>query len=146
MEELTILDKHDPVAERRGIGIVGNHENGRSVLGIQARKFRHQCFCILRVQRAGRLIAEDHTRIQDQGAGRRDTLLLTARHLGRELAEDILDLQIFRDLPEPLRIRVFLTAVKRYRKQDILLAGQIIDELEALENISHIFSAVLGEV
>ena len=74
----------EPVGHRHGFFLVVGHVDERDPdLLLDAFELELHLLAQLQVERAERLIEEQHLRVVHQGAGQRDPLLLAARHLRR---------------------------------------------------------------
>ena len=83
-DDLAVAQPDRALGARGDLRIVGDDEDrdaGLVDLGEQI----HDLLARLAVERAGRLVGEDQPRLADQRARDRDALLLTARHLRRQV-------------------------------------------------------------
>ncbi|KAG1249133.1 hypothetical protein G6F68_013501 [Rhizopus microsporus] len=103
-----------------------------------AEHFGHQ----FRVQRRGRLVEQQHFRLQGQRAGNRHALLLAARQLAREGIG-----LVGQAHPRQQRARLLLGLRARHaahgdgRLDDVLQRGQVREQVEALEHHAHLGAA-----
>ncbi|KAG0772046.1 hypothetical protein G6F22_016013 [Rhizopus arrhizus] len=100
-----------------------------------AEHFGHQ----FRVQRRGRLVEQQHFRLQGQRAGNRHALLLAARQLAREGIG-----LVGQAHPLQQRARLLLGLRARHaahgdgRLDDVLQRGQVREQVELLEDHAHL--------
>ena len=83
---LPVSQEDDPVGDRRGAGIVRDHDDG---LVLRVREFaqkRQDLGARAAVEVAGGLIGQDQLRLAKERACDRDALLLAAGELGRQMA------------------------------------------------------------
>ena len=73
-------------------GVVRDDDGGGAELGVDARERLEHDDAGGDVERAGRLVAQQHRRALGDGAGDRDALLLAARELRREVIEPVLEM------------------------------------------------------
>ena len=122
-----------------------HHEDGRAGVRVQAGELFHERACVFRVERAGRFVRQHDLGVEDECARRCDALLLPAGHLRRELVEHIRHFQIVRKLCQPLAALGLGHTVQRQRQEDILAAGEVVDELKVLKQIADLLAAVVGQ-
>ncbi len=84
---LPVEQVEDPVGDRRGARVVGDHHDRLAVGCAHVAQQREDLGARLRVEVAGRLVGEDDGRPRDQRAGDRDALLLATGELGGPVAE-----------------------------------------------------------
>ena len=77
------------VGVRRGVQVVGDHDDGLAELAHAAAQVVEHLRGRLAVEVAGRLVGEHDVRLGDQRAGDRHPLLLAAGELGRPVAEPV---------------------------------------------------------
>ena len=105
------------------------------------RPAAHHPLAVEGVQRAGRLVGEDHPRPGDQRAGHRDALALTAGDLAGPLARDPSDLQPLQPFPGARARPPAPGAGQPQRQGHVLQAGQLGDELAELEDEAEVGAA-----
>ena len=82
--DLALVHDRDPVAHRERLFLVVGHVDERDPdLDLDALELELEAAAELEVERAERLVEEEHGGAVDQGAGQRDPLLLAARQLVR---------------------------------------------------------------
>ena len=78
-----VVEDGDPVAHRqRLVLVVGHEDEGDADVALQALELDLHLFAQLEVERAERLVEQEHLRLDDEGAGEGDALPLAARQLG----------------------------------------------------------------
>ncbi len=70
-----------PLGVSGHLGVVGHHDDGDAVLGIELLEHLEHLFAGPRIQVAGGLVGKEHRRVVDQRSGDGDPLLLTAGEL-----------------------------------------------------------------
>ena len=92
------------------------------------------CGDVVAVERAGRLVGEDHPRLADQRARDRDALLLTARHLGRRVIGPVGEPDALEVLHRLLVAPAPRDALVVERQRDVLHRGLERQQVERLEH------------
>ena len=84
MLEPSAIEDGDTVGQFEGLFLVVRHEQ-RGVAGaiVQFAQPAAKVAAYLRIERAERLVEQEHARLDSQGAGQRHTLALAARQLRR---------------------------------------------------------------
>ena len=77
--------QHDLALRLVGDVLLVRHDDHRVAALMDVLEQLHDLLRRLAVERAGRLVGEDHRGLRDQRARDRDALLLAARHLGRHV-------------------------------------------------------------
>src|SRR6266568_622576 len=83
--DAAIGEEQHPVRDLLDAGVVGDDHRGGAELAIDAEQRLDHTDSGLRVQRPGRLVAEQHGGALGNGAGDRHTLLFAARKFGRKV-------------------------------------------------------------
>ena len=143
VDDPAVGQEHDTVGVRRGHRIVGDHDDGLPVgvdrLAEQGQHLRGGA----RVQRAGRLVAEDHLGAYRERAGDGDALLLAAGQLRRAVPQPALEADPLHDLGQPAAVGPGVR--EPGGQQDVLAHGQRRDEVERLEDEADAGAALLGQ-
>ena len=105
VDDLAVVEEHDPIGVRRGVRIVGDHHDRLPVLADGAAHEVEDLGAGPGVEVAGRLVGEDHVGPGVERAGDGDALLLAAGQLARAVAQPIGEADGADDLVEPLRVR-----------------------------------------
>jgi hypothetical protein len=85
LDPSVFADDRDPVAHLdRLVDVVGYEQDGLADVGLQSQELVLQALAVDRVDRAERLVHQHHRRVDGEGAGDPDPLLLAARELRRE--------------------------------------------------------------
>src|SRR5215212_2429797 len=112
--------------------------------GVEPLEQLHDLAPLARMEVAGGLVGEDELGPVDDGAGDGDELLLAARHLVGEEVFLADDLELVEDVGDDgLRLRTLHVAVGE-RDFDVLLHGQAVDEVVALEDEADVALVQLG--
>ena len=78
------VEHGDAVGHRQGLAlVVGDEDEGEAERALQALQLALHLLAQLEVERAERLVEEEHLGPDDEGAGERDALALAAGELGR---------------------------------------------------------------
>ncbi len=94
-----VLREHDDAVGRlrRGREVVRGHHH-RAALALPLVEHVEQPDLAARVERAGRLVEQQHARVHGDDGGDGDALLLAARERVRRAVEELVDAQVVRDL------------------------------------------------
>ena len=117
----------------------------RVPLRFQLVQDRHHLFAGMAVQRAGRLIGEDHSPTVHQGAGNTDPLLLAAGQLRRLIVGAIAKPQARQQLMSARQARPPFTAGIHRRHFDVLRGGQMRQQVIALKDKTKVFPPQTGQ-
>ena len=132
------------VGVRGGDRVVGHHHDG---LALAADRLAEQFEDVgggLGVQRAGRLVGEDHRGPRDQGAGDGDALLLAAGQFARAALVLAAEADAVEDLADGGPVRA--APVELLRQRDVLPDRQRGQQVERLEDEADPLPAQLGEL
>ena len=137
-------------APRRAGGegrVVGRDDDRRAALRREAREEVDHVGAGLRVEVAGRLVGEDHARLDDERARDRDALLLAARELRRQVRR-ALDEPDLGEQPERALARAPLpeTPSGASATSTFWTRGQRRDQVVVLEDEAEGAQAQLGEI
>ena len=143
---------HDPavaqhdhaVADRRGVGVVGDHHDRLVELVDGLAKEVEHLGAGAGVEVAGRLVGEDDRRARDERARDRDALLLAARELGGPMRAAVVEADGVDQVIDPLVVDV--AAGDRERQDDVLLRRQDGQQVEGLEDEADLLAAKLGQM
>ena len=143
MADAAVAQHDEAVADRGGVGIMGDHHDGlvELVHGV-AQQLQH-LRAGLRVEVAGGLVGEHDGRPRDERARDRDTLLLSAGHLGRAVLAPVGEADRLDELVHPRLIDV--AAGDRQRQRDVLLGVQDGQQVERLEDEADLLAPQVGE-
>jgi hypothetical protein len=140
---------YDAVGIGGDVGLVGNEDDGDSLLAIERAERFHDLVRGSRIEIAGRLIGEKKARCIDQRAGNRDALLLAAGELAGRIALALPQAEKVQRRARPLDAHGAALRPRRgviERQADILDGAGAGQEIEALENKAEPFAADAGEV
>src|SRR4051812_43920547 len=129
-DDPAVVEAHDPGREARHVVLMGDQHDGPAGL-VERHQQLHDVVGRHAVERARRLVREDHRRVGDQGAGDRDPLLLPAGELVGHVAGPRRQPDLVQRRPGPARA-VALARVHQ-RQLDVALragAGQQVERLE----------------
>jgi len=127
-------------------GIVGNHADG-CALTVQVGQQAHDGLAVLTVQVSGWLVGEQDGRGSGEGAGNGDALLLTAGELGGIVAHAMGHVDALkRVLDTVLALACRHAGAIGQRQLDVLVDGEVADQVEALEDEADLLVADAGAV
>ncbi|GGD42794.1 hypothetical protein GCM10010915_24860 [Microbacterium faecale] len=130
----SVLHEHDLVCDGSGRRIVRDHDDGLSEL-IHARPQEAQeSAARFAVERTCRLVRDDEIGAGEERAGNGDALPLTARELGRKVAEPVGDAESVDELGTPRTVGS--SARERCGEIDVLTGGEVGEEVTVLEDES----------
>ena len=134
VDDLAVLEEDDPVGVGGNARIVRDDDHGAAPV---VRGFAQQADDLvagLRVQVAGRLVAQDQRRVGDHRPRQRNTLLLAAGKLRRAVLAAIGQTHTGQRLVGPLQGRCTRHAVQDERHGDVLPRREHGDQVEELED------------
>ena len=132
-EDQTVLQAHDAGRVFFGqLGVVRDHDD-EAVAGDLLEKL-HDLHARLRVKRTGRLVGKQNVGVIDKGAGDRNALHLSARHLVRLFLELIAKTDLAQRLNGASTALVARNTRKRECKLDVREYRLVGDQVIALEN------------
>ena len=101
--DLPVVDHHQLVGDLEGLFLIMGDEHGRHVdLVVQPPQPVAQFLADLGIQRAERLVQQQHLRLRGECPGQRHPLPLTAGELGREPVGELIEMDQFQQLVHPL--------------------------------------------
>ena len=123
---------------------MGDHQNG---LFIPAGRFFEQgnhLACVLRIQITGRLVGQNERRPGDECAADGDALLLPAGQLTWQMVAAFVKAKHCEQFLQIGFVRFLV--IEQHRKNDVLLDGQLRDEIKTLEDEADIAAAEYGQI
>ena len=137
--DLALVHQHDAIGDFERLLLVVRHENGRDVqLVVETAEPPAQFLAHLRVERAERLVEQEHLRFHRESAGQRDALTLSAGELRRETVgqpSELHEIEQTLDTLLDLRARRALaTRLNAQAERDVLEHGQMPEQRVVLEH------------
>src|SRR5215469_2983605 len=145
LEQLALLEVQRAAGELRGLGIMGDHDDGLAVLAVEHLQESEDLVRGLAIEVPGRLIAHQQLRIGHQRARDRDALLLAAGELFRLVLGAIgepHDLERDGDVLAALRGREL---GEQQRQLDVAFGGEHRHEVVELEDEADVVGAPVRE-
>ena len=131
------VDADDPVCHGGQRTVVGDDDDRAALPAAGGLQQRQHLLAGLVVQRAGGFIAEQDLRVFGQRAGNRNTLLLTARKLRREVVLSVRQSHLVQHGVGVQRVAADLSG-----QLDIFPRGQVLHQIVELKDKAHIIPAV----
>ena len=144
MEDHAVLDKQDSAGVTCRLDRMRDHDD-RLTVCVELTEDIKQAVSGFGIERTSRFIGEQELGFCDDRAGDRGALLLTAGDLIGKLIEQIMNAEHLCHRLEPLLHIVILHAGEHERQKDIVAQGEIIKQIEILEDEAKIFSAESGK-
>ena len=139
--DAAVREANDAIGHAGDRGVVGDDDGRRAELAVDAFERLEDDDAGRDVERAGRLVAEQHVRPLGDGAGDRHALLLAARELRGKVVEPMVEA----DHPEGL--------LRRHRVLDdlgderhVLARRQARDQVVELEHEADVRAAIFGQL
>ena len=141
---IAVFNLHHPIGLRRDFRIVGHHNNGMTFAVQLADDFDH-ILAAGRIQRAGRLIGQNHLAAVHQRAGNRHPLLLAAGKFAGFVLLFAFQAQAVQQFIRPFHpLSMFQTGIHR-RQRHIVAGAQGVQQIVALENKTETLAAQAGQ-
>ena len=115
--------------------IVGHHADRRAAL-VQLAEESHDCLAVLRVEVSRRLVGEEDQRLARYGPRDGDALLLAARELRGIMLDAVRHAHTLERLLHPLAPLGRRHPAVGERQLDVLVDGEVTDQVEGLEDES----------
>ena len=117
-----------------GIALRVGHHNDGGTFVVQLTEELHHLAAVLGVEVAGGFVGKDELGTRDDGTGNGDSLLLTAGELAREVLGTVADVHPLHGFLHPLAALGLRHPHIKQRQLDVLFYGEVVDEVEALED------------
>jgi hypothetical protein len=135
------MEMQDPIGDRRGAGLMGDDHHCPSR---EAAEQLEHGGAILLVEVAGWLVSEDDLRIVDQRPRDREALLFSARELLGAAVGDGAQAELFYEAAGTAFTSSSGPGQPGW-KEDVLLAAELLDQVEGLEDEADVAEASLCE-
>ena len=122
---------------------VGHHDDGGAI-AVELGKQVHYLIPVAAVEVPGGLVGQDEFRVVHHGPGHGHTLLLPARELLREVLAPVHDLHLLEHRFYPLFALGGFDPGIDERQLHILVHGELVDQVEALEDKADVVLAQVG--
>src|SRR5436190_16497298 len=134
---------HDATVEEMdcAVGVLGkplvvrDHTDRRAAL-VQFLEQRHDRFAVPRIEVARRFVGEQDRRLTRESARHRDTLLLTTGKLTRKMLRTMAHADALQRFEDKLLALTRGHPAISERQLDVLINGEVADQVKALENES----------
>ena len=143
-QDRPVPDPYHPAGMRRDVLLVGDQDD-RPPLVAEPFEDAEHLRRGHRVQRAGRLVGQDHRRVRDQRSCDRDALLLPARQLRGHVVDARAEPDLVQRRERPIVPGGPVHAGVGQRQLDVLQCARTRDQVEALEHEADVTVADVGE-
>jgi hypothetical protein len=125
----------DLIRHRQRLGLaVRDHDEGDAELALDLLELDHHGLAQIVVERAQRLVEQQHRRLADQRAGQRDALLLAARQVVRPAPGERVEADLLQHLHHAAVARVLRHPLHLEAELDVLRHRAVREQREALEH------------
>ena len=134
-----LVDHHDLVGDLEGLLLVVGHEDRRGVhLVVQPAQPVAQLLADLRVERAERLVEQQHRRLHRERPGQRHALALAARELRGHPVAELREVHEVEQLGDPLVDLVLRPLADLEAEGDVLGHRHVLEDRVVLEDEAHV--------
>ena len=142
--QTAVLHHYGTAAERSDVGVVGDDDHGGTVVPRGGHENAHDLAAGGLVERAGRLVGEDHGRFDGECTGDGDALHLSAAHLPRPVRGERAQSHAFQPQDRRVGGGAVGHAVKHHRQGDVFDRRQFGQQLAGLEDEAEVVAAQFG--
>lgn len=146
LNEFALLKDKDLIGDLGGADLVRHKDQGQVFFFLKAKEELEDLFSCGLVKVAGGFVTKEQGRLHHQGACDGDALFFPTRQALRASADLVGKSDAGEQIFGALEGRIMGHLCKPAREHDIFFAGQLIEQMETLEDVADLLVAKLGDL